>query len=235
MAITLRSVKGSELTHAELDTNFTDLRDGVALQVPKTQGATGIKVDSLGTPTYGWHDLLAKVDVEPGVNAPSWAVYRGSIKQYQFTEAVDYGYLSWHIPHDYVIGTDIFVHCHWSQILTTVTGGSVTFGYELTYAKGHDQAAFPATKTVTVLQNASTTQYQHMIAEGAASVSGGSATQLDTDLLEPDGVILGRVYVDSNDITVSGGGVPEPFIHFVDMHYQTTNVGTKQRQPDFWT
>ena len=74
-----------------------------------------------------------------------------------------------------------------------------------------------------------------MIAEGGASVSGGSATQLDTDNLETDGLILGRMYVDSNDITVSGGGVPEPFIHFVDIHYQSTGVGTKQRAPDFWT
>ena len=234
MAITTRDGKGSALTHAELDTNFTDLRDGVDIQVPKTQGK-GIKIDSLGTPDFGWHNLTSQILTEAGVNEPAWVTYRGAIKQRQFAETIDYGYLGWHIPHDYAMGTNIFVHCHWSHTGTLVTGGSVTFGYEITYAKGHDQAAFPATTTVTVAQNASTTQYQHMIAEGAASVSGGSATQLDTDLIEPDGVILGRVFVDSNDITVSGGGVPDPFIHFVDIYYQSTGIATKQRAPDFWT
>ena len=103
------------------------------------------------------------------------------------------------------------------------------------YSKGHNQAAFGEPVLITVAQNASTTQYQHMIAETAASTSGGSAVQLDTDVLEPDGVIQCRLYLDSNDMTVSGGAVPDPFAHFVDIHYQSTNIGTKQRAPDFWT
>jgi hypothetical protein len=74
-----------------------------------------------------------------------------------------------------------------------------------------------------------------MIAGTTLSVSGGASDELDTDILEPDGLILCRFYLDSNDITVSGGGVPDPFIHFVDIHYQSTGLPTKQRAPDFWT
>lgn len=32
--------------------------------------------------------------------------------------------------------------------------------------------------------------------------------------------------------TVTGGSF---FIHYVDIHYQSTNLGTKQKSPDFWT
>lgn len=234
MTITTRTGKGSELTAAEVDTNFTDLRDGIALQVPKTAG-TGIKVDSLGTPTFGWHDIIGNLHVdEDDVNRASYAVYRGGLKSRQFGTSSE-AFVDFHIPHDYLSGSDIFIHVHWSHISTLVTGGSVTWGFETIYSKGHDQGAFSSPILITVAQNASTVQYRHMIAETAASVSGGSANQLNTGNIEPDGVILTRIYLDSNDITVSGGGVPDPFVHYVDIHYQSTNVATKQRIPDFWT
>ena len=63
MAITTRDAKGAALTWAELDENFTDLRDGVNIMVPKTQNS-GIKVDSLGTPTYPWHDIIGHLFVD---------------------------------------------------------------------------------------------------------------------------------------------------------------------------
>jgi len=84
------------------------------------------------------------------------------------------------------------------------------------------------------VQAANTTRYQHMIAETALSISGGSGTQLDTDLIEVDGLLFCRLYLDSNDLTDSVAP-PDPFVHFVDIHYQSTGVPTKNRAPDFWT
>jgi hypothetical protein len=232
MAITLRNVKGSELTHNELDQNFIDLRDGVALQIPKTQNS-GIKVDSQGTPTYPWHDLIGTLNVYGDVGDATRAVYRGGIKVLQ-CDVSDQAYIDFHMPHDYLMGSDIHIHTHWSHDSATVTGGSVTWAFELVYAKGHDQHAFTAPVTSSVIQNASTTQYQHMVAETLASTSGGAADLLDSDLLEPDGLILCRVYLGANDITDSVTQ-PSPFLHAVDIHYQSTTVGTKQKSPDFWT
>ena len=63
---------------------------------------------------------------------------------------------------------------------------------------------------------------------------GGSSTTLDTNLLEPDGVVEGRIYLDSNDLIVSSGGQPDPFIHFFDVHYQSTGAATAQKAPDFY-
>ncbi|MCK4261104.1 MAG: hypothetical protein KAX49_19165 [Halanaerobiales bacterium] len=219
-----------------MDENFTDLRDGVNLQIPKTQGL-GIRLDSLGTPAFGWHDMIGIPVVDEGsITKPDLNVFVGSIKQQQYTEG-DELFTKFHMPHDYVMGSDIYVHMHWAHDSSLVTGGSVTWGFELSYSKGHNQAIFPATtSTVTILQAADTVNLrQHMIAETAASVVGGSGTQLDTNDLEVDGVILCRTFLDSNDITVSGGGIPEPFGFFVDIHYQSTGLPTLQRAPDFWT
>lgn len=232
MTITIRADKGSELTHTEMDTNFTDLRDGVELQVPKTKG-TGLKIDSAGTPDFGWHDINGVGSVIGGANDPSIDVYRNTIPEFHFAEGNEVLF-RFHLPHDYAMGTDIFVHVHWSHNSTLVTGGSCTWAFESTCAKGHDQQAFVTPKIVSVVQNASATQYQHMIAETAMSVGGGSATQFDTAEIEVDGVILTRMYLDSNDL-ISSGAIPDPFVHFVDIHYQSTGVPTKQRAPDFWT
>lgn len=235
MTITTRAGKGSALTHAEMDENFTDLRDGIDAKVPKTKG-TGIKVDSTGTPTFGWHDLIGNVFVpDPaGPTAPTYNTYIGGLKQYQFTVG-DEVQATYHLPHDFLPASQIFIHVHWSHNSTLVTGGSVTWGFELTYSKGHNQAPFSAPINIVEVQNGSTTQYQHLVCEAPASVTGGGANLLDSDLLEPDGVIIGRVYLVANNLTVSSGPVPEVFFHTADIHYQSTNVPTKNRLPDFWT
>ena len=233
MAIILRSTKGAELTHNELDQNFIDIRDGVNIMVPNAQ-TYGIKVDSLGTPTFGWHDLTGVLQVYGEAGDALRSSYRGGIKALQFIEGSS-AYIDFHLPHDYVMGSDIFFHAHWSHAATTVTGGSVTWGFELMYAKGHNQAAFEEPVTVAVVQSANPIQYQHMIAENVASTPGGAAgVLLDTDELEVDGLIQCRIYLDSNDLLVSGGGVPDPFVHAVDIHYQSTNIATKNKAPGFW-
>lgn len=234
MAIITRAAKGSALSHAEMDNNFTELNEAPFGRLyPGTIG-TGIQLDP-SDPQWGWHDLLATGFIDPNsVNQPSFATFRGGITEFQFAEN-DEMLARWHMPHDYAPGTDVFIHVHYSFDSTLITGGTTTWSWETTYAKGHDQSAFTAAKTVSVTQNASTIQYQHMVAETALSVSGGSATQLDTDDMETDGVILCRFYLNSNDVTVSGGGVPAPFVHFVDIHYQSTGIPTKNRAPSFWT
>tara|TARA_S200002703_G_scaffold160057_1_gene176393 strand:+ start:2148 stop:2849 length:702 start_codon:yes stop_codon:yes gene_type:complete len=233
MTITTRAGKGSQLTHAELDTNFTDLRDGVDMLAPKEK-TKGIRIDPT-TPDFGWHDIIGQlhVDEDDATNKANFATYRGSIKARQFG-ATSEAFVDFHIPHDYYEGSPIYINVHWSHTSSTLTGGSVTWGMETMYAKGHDQAAFAAPVTITVAQTANTTQYQHMIAETAASTAGGSGVQLDTNLLEVDGVIQCRIYLDSNDLTDSVT-VPDPFVHFVDIHYQSTGLPTKSREPDFYT
>ena len=199
------------------------------LVLPKTSG-NGIKIDNT-TPTFGWRDLKGKITNSKGATKPSEVTYRDGITQFQFSTGDD-AELEYHIPHDYVPGTDIHLHVHWSHNSGAVTGGSIVLTYEITYAKGHNRGAFPATVTGTITGTASATQYKHIVSEGQISISTGSGTQIDTDDLEPDGLILCRIEMTTNNMT---GATPDPFIHEVDVHYQSTNIATKQKAPDFYT
>ena len=195
----------------------------------------GIKVDTT-VPTFGFADLLGdQFSKNTGATKPALTAYNGVVQAWKFS-AGDEAYITYHIPHDYVSGTDIFLHIHWSHIGTFVNGGTLTFKATSIYAKGHNQAAFTGTPAAgTFTGTPSTTQYQHILTETQYSASAPSGLQVDTDLLEPDGVIELTFEVDANNLTVSEGAVPDPFIHYVDVHYQTTGlIGTKAKAPDFY-
>lgn len=178
--------------------------------------------------------MIGQLKTRAGAANPTDAIYVGTMRNLQFA-VNDEVTINFHIPHDYVPGSDIFLHPHWSHTATTVTGGSLTWGYEMIYAKGHNQAAFPGTSVSgTFTSPASITQRQHIITDYQISAASPSASQIDSDELEPDGILIVRFYLSANNITVSGGGVPAPFVHFVDIHYQTTNLPTKQRAPNFY-
>lgn len=230
--IILRETKGLELTHSEMDNNFDELdKIPTGKTFPKGQNL-GIKIDT-DDPDYGWYDLDGTLRLSATGPTAEYATYRGGIQAVQFDEG-DEAFIDFHMPHDYAQGTDIHIHTHWSHNSTIVTGGSVTWGFELMYAKGHRQAAFPAPVTPVVVDAAEPIQYFHHIAEVQASQTGGSAGALVLEDLEVDGIIQCRVYLDSNDITTTGG-VVTPFVHFVDIHYQSTGIPTKNKAPDFWT
>lgn len=205
-----------------------------SLVISKNSGK-GIKVD-LDSPTFGFADLLGEVfQRNTGASKPTRAAWKGNTFGFKFAAGKEEEF-EFHISHDYVPGTEIFLHIHWGHNVTTITGGTVTFDYELTYAKGYGQGVFGTNAVSTIVSATATTgQYSHELSEAQVSVSGGSGTQLDTDILEPDGVIKATVGVNANNLTVSGGGVPDPFIHYIDIHYQTTGVmGTKQKAPNFY-
>jgi hypothetical protein len=202
--------------------------------IPKASGY-GIKVDSLGTPTFGWHDLLGNMfvpDYAAGT-APTRSSYVGGIVEDLYSVG-DECQVRFHIPHDYVPGTNLYIHAHWSHNSALVTGGTITIGWELTYAKGHGTGTFSTPIVVVEQQSASTIQRRHMVLEAPISIPGGSANLLDTALLETDGMIFGRMYLVANEMTVSGGGVPGVFLHQADIHYQSTSMPTKNRAPSFW-
>ena len=241
MTITTRAAKGSELSFAEMDENFTDLRDGVGgLQLPKTSGL-GIKVDSLGTPTFPWADLIG--DITPktsGAGAPTLAAFRGGNVRAFFYSANDDADCIFHVPHDYVPGSDMFLHLHWAHNGTAISG-SLVVNFYVTYAKGHNQSSngeFIAEITVPITVStpniATIPQYRHRVDEVQLSAASPTANQLDSDIIEPDALII--IHMNTDTIpTITGGTTNEPAFFTIDLHYQSTGIGTKQKSPDFWT
>lgn len=202
------------------------------LSLAGTSG-TGIKIDN-ASPTFGWRDLLGNISPKAtGAGSPSRAVYNGgTIGQYKFVanDVVDFEF---HIPHDYVPGSDLHIHIHWSHNGTAISGNAV-FDFYHTYSKGHNQANFPAEKTVSITYNTTdittTPRYRHRIDEVVMSNAGGSATLMDHGLIEPDGVVLITLKINTLP-TITAGNL---FVHYVDLHYQSNNLATKNKAPSFY-
>lgn len=188
----------------------------------------GMKVNQ-NAPTYPWVDLLGYVqrDEAGGSNRPTMTKFKGNVQMFQFA-LNDQCFNVFHIPHDYVPGSDIYFHVHWAA--NTVVANSqtgVTFTCEATYAKGHGQQAFSNNVTVSV-SNTYHGKYVHMISETKLSANNGTGGKLISNHLEPDGVILTRTALTTNNMGVN------PFVFYVDLHYQSTNIGTKNKSPNFY-
>lgn len=203
--------------------------------LPKTSGK-GIKID-LGTPTFGWRDIIG--DISPKVsqvNAATFAVFRGGQYYAWFYGEGDLCNMVFHIPHDYLPSSDLFLHLHWAHNGTAISG-SLVINLGITYSKGHNQAIFPTeispTLTVSTPNIATIPQYRHRIDEIQISSSTPSATQFDSSLIEVDGLVLVG-FVVTTIPTITGGNTNLPAFLTFDMHYQSTNVGTKQKAPPFY-
>lgn len=201
----------------------------------------GIQIDP-SAPAFGWHDLFGDIVIKvAGANDPTWAVYRDGLHEWEFSNVLMNEHeFKYHIPHDYVSGSDVYIHVHWSQNVVDTGGpagvtGTMKFYFECSYAKGHGTPggsadAFTASVTTSVTQQGSTTQYGQMIAETAATDDG--TLLIDRDRLEPDGVIKIRAYRDPADAADTLDQTP--FVHYIDIHYQSTNIATKNKAPNFY-
>lgn len=213
-----------------------DVRVGAdSLVLPSTTGY-GIKVDT-ATPTFGWRDIIGRVEPKAtGAGSPTRAVYAGAnLADYAFVlnDVCDFNF---HIPHDYVPGSDLYFHVHWSHTDAVSITGNVVFTIYHAYAKGHNQANFPAEKTQTITYAttdlATTPQYRHRVDEVAITAGTATGALFDNDIVEVDGLILVTLKVTGMP---TFGGTGKLFIHTCDVHYQSNNMATKNKAPAFYS
>ena len=218
--------------------NMTLFGSGNSILTFDKSSGRGIKIDT-ATPTFGWRDLLgAIIPKARGGTAPAFTAFRGTnVKEYAFQAADIIEDITYHIPHDYVLGSDIHLHLHWGHNGTAISGNLVV-DYYLMYAKGHGQAIFNSeiniTETISTPNVADRPQWGHEIDEIQVSNDGGDATHLDRALLEPDGVIKLSL-ITTTIPTITGSATSDlPYLFTVDIHYQSTNIATKDKAPDFY-
>jgi hypothetical protein len=221
------------------DTALQPSSDG-SIALPKTSGV-GIKIKAdMGTPTYGWKDLVGFMlpDIA-GAGAPTLSFWTNGatsgVRRFAFTTS-DMIDCEFHVPHDYAPNTNIFIHYHWGHNGTAISGDQVVT-YTAVYAKGHNQANFTApvtlTSTYATTNIATTPQYRHRIEEIQLSAAGGAGGLLVTENIEVDGVI-GVNFKMTTIPTITGGTPNRPFVLFVDLHYQSTQMSTKNKAPNFY-
>lgn len=193
----------------------------------------GIKVDT-DEPTYGWRDIIGAVTPKAiGVGSPTRTLYRGAIYDYAFVlnDQVDFVF---HIPHDYVPGSDLFFHVHWSHNGTAISG-LAEFTISHMYAKGHDQDEFSTERTIVIphdtISVTTTPRYRHFIDEKPISGAVANTEVFASDTIEVDGLLICTLRLSSLP-TITGGSL---FIHTCDIHYQSTNMATKNKAPNFYT
>jgi len=173
---------------------------------------------------YGWRDLkLATIGAAAGAGTPSLANFGatggGAIKQMSFGIG-DSIYLSGHIEHDYLIGSTVFPHVHWSTNGTNVN--TVKWQITCIIAKSHDQDNFGNDVIITVEEAAAGTAWRHMLTEDTVGF----------DALEPDALWLIELK------RISNGGTDNTDVVFglyADFHYQTMQYSSPNRTPNFYT
>lgn len=233
-AVQVQSVFASPAPIGSTTPNAGDFTDLSAQQI-SVPGTSGSGIDMGGQ--YGWHDITAEFTARTtGAQVPSFVQYGTTgIYQYQFSNgATQELFIEFHIPHDYVPGSDLFIHTHWSQAAVDTGGaggtpGNVKWNYSALYAKGFNQQAFQSSPVVvSAVQTAASVARQHMIAEVQLSTGGA----IGGNALEVDGVILVRMWRDPADAADTLNVAP--FAHFCDLHYQSTNVATPGKAPAFY-
>jgi len=186
-------------------------------------------VDELKT---GWSDIFGNfVSAKlTGTNQPTWAKIKddgaGSTGVYGYSfaaAALNELWLSFHIQHDYKVGTTLYPHIHW--LPSTSNAGTVRWGMEWTAARGHGQDVFGNTVFNYVEQAAPAIAYRHMLAEVAApGITVANA--------EPDMIILCRVFRDAAHVNDT---YPDAcFGLMLDAHYQINRAGTLNKAPNFY-
>lgn len=115
MTITTRSGKGSALSFAELDGNFTDLDN-------RTKVAWVM-------------DGLEPTVREGSGNPAELTVFRDNVVAYSYVaNAMSESYTNWDVPLSWAPGTDLYLAFHWSPGNSTATG-SVRWCIEYTGAQ----------------------------------------------------------------------------------------------------
>lgn len=209
--------------------NLAHLED--SLIVPNDTGK-GLRVGRFAEDSdFGWRDITSAIEVR-GVRAtdPTWEQI-GTSSHYGYNFGIDdIIWMTFHIPHDIVPGSDIHFHMHWFPDGTNTQ--PVKWQFEYAYAKGFNQGAFDFSLAESPLTNAgiATAQsagpgvaYQHMVTETSAITI--------PDLTEPDGLIhttISRITNGGTDNTDAIFGLT------ADIHYQSTNMATKQKAPGFY-
>jgi hypothetical protein len=173
-----------------------------------------------------WRDITGDISVRgSGANNPAWTSFRAGLFAYEFSASqMKEVWLTFHIPHDYVPGSPLHLHVHWVDANgNPPDAGVVRWGFEYSYADGHNTAAFPTTATVYVEQAPNMNRWQHMIAE------------TDALAITPtvDGLLMVRIFRDATHINDTN--VDAVHLLTADVHYMSSNLGTVDKVPPFYS
>ena len=161
-----------------------------------------------------------------GNTAPTLELFRDNVFMYEFPVGAQTteGFFMIHLMHDMKPNTDMTFHIHWTHNHVAPTG-NVKWNIDFSYAKGYSQETFPATTTLSTIQNVDA-RYSHQITNDDDMVVSSTLHNL-----EPDGLLVGRIWRDSTDVDDTTNA--NAFLMQVDLHYVKSRTGTVERNAPF--
>ena len=159
-------------------------------------------------------DALAK-----GASAPDFTEFRDGIfmNAYSGVSTAEQAFFEVHILHGFRAGQEPTFHVHWTHN-QAAPSGDVKWFLDYSYSDGYSNGVFPAPTTLSTVQTAGP-QYTHHITDDDEMVV--------TESMEPDGVLLCRLYRDPGDVEDTFEN--DAFIVEIDMHYERDKIGTAER------
>ena len=183
----------------------------------------------------GWSEMISpNVYIDPASppSSPDWETFRDGIKTYAFDDTTSQeAWWSTHMPHDWIVGTPVFPHVHWSHIDASPSG-TVRWGIEYTMARGYNLDAFPATQTIYLnVDTTGSAQYEHFISEVSESAGSPANGPIDMSTMDIDGTMHFRIFRDADHSKDTFVG--DAYVLFTDVHYQTDSSTTNERNYPF--
>jgi hypothetical protein len=165
--------------------------------------------------------LVPGLSLAKGANAPDLEELRDGLFENAFAgtlTVVEQAFFSVHILHGIKAGTTPTFHIHWAHNNATPSG-DVKWSIDYSVAKGYGAGTFAAPTTVTTTQTAPA-QYVHQITDD-------DDMPINVTDLEPDSLLLGRVYRDPDD--AADTFADDAFFLELDIHYERDKIGTLDR------
>jgi hypothetical protein len=75
----------------------------------------------------------------------------------------------------------------------------------------------------------------HRVEEIQLSAASPSVSQIDTDDIEVDGVVLVQLTATTIPTMVTASPASSVYLFAVDIHYQAVGIGTLNKAPDFYS
>lgn len=185
------------------------------------------------SPTRYSDYTVSGTSVRNGAVAPTFAVFNGGLYLPAFDKNTEQSaHFTIHILHDIKKNSTPTFHIHWSHKIAsgsyTPDTQKVVWGVEYAIARGYGAGTFSNVRTLTATAQFAGAQYEHHMA------GDDSTCQLHADdvaILEPDCVIIGRIFRKAAD--AADDFADDAFLIQIGMHYEIGQFGTVEKNRAF--
>lgn len=177
--------------------------------------------NQLIVPLYSDYTISGFALAKPASGNPTLKAFRGNIDAFAWdgSSGTDEAFFIIHILHDLKKDTEITFHVHWSHIIAAPSG-DVKWQIEYTTARGYGVDVFPAPSSLSTVQTAGPRYTHHITDDDDMTIT------IDKNI-EPDSLILGRIFRDAADSADTFAN--DAYLFTFDCHYQKGQLGTTER------